>query len=209
MDLDDLGIGSSLRTIAEKYEKFFNNVRRISKLSKLNIRDYTEETLELGMIASLCSSKTIDTEEIFRNIFIKSIDEDGYICEDEDNKYYIDIKSILGQDVLAKYAQRYYGFNNEDFSIKKLLVTIIITALSKDLDDELLSNYSSYISGEKLNCHLFIDRWMNDMRSTSVYRKVVQVLEKELNLIDVFKDVDIDTIKYIDILPRIDKLVIL
>lgn len=209
MDLDDLGIGSSLRPIAEKYEKFFNNARRITKLSKLNIKDYTEETLELGMVASLCSSKTIDIEEIFRNIFTKSIDEDGYICEDNDNKYYTDINSILGQEVLAKYAQRYYGFNKADFSIKKLLITIIITALSKDLDDELLSNYSSYISAEKLNCHLFIDRWMNDMRSTAVYKKVVQVLEKELNLIDVFKDCDIDTIKSIDILPCIDKLVIL
>ena len=54
MDLDDLGISVSLRETCEKYEKFFNNNKRIDKLSKLNIKDYTEETLELGMIASLC-----------------------------------------------------------------------------------------------------------------------------------------------------------
>ena len=209
MDLDDLGISVSLRETCEKYEKFFNNNKRIDKLSKLNIKDYTEETLELGMIASLCGSKTIDTEEIFRNIFIKSIDEYGYICEDEDNKYYTDIKSILGTDILLKYANKYYGFNSEEFSIKKLLIAIIITALSKDIDADLLSNYNSYISKEKSSCCLFIDRWMNDLRNTESYNKVVEVLEKELDTLNIFNDIEVEKLKNIDILPCIDKQIIL
>lgn len=209
MDLDDLGIGVNLRHIATKYEKFFNNSKRVEKLRSFGLKDYTEETLELGMLASLCASKTTDIEEIFRNIFIKSIDEDGYICEDEENKYYTEIKSILGEDILLKYANKYYGFDKEEFSIKKLLITIIITALSKDIDQSLLFNYNSYITNEKLNCHLFIDRWMNNIKNTESYCKVSQVLESELGIYDVFKNIQIDELKNIDILPGIDKQIIL
>ena len=209
MDLDDLGIDFNLRDIASKYETFFNNKKRIEKLQSLNIKNYTEEVFELGMIASLCACKTVDIEDIFRSIFMKSIDEDGYICDDEDNKYYKDIKNILGNDVLLKYAKKYYDFNKEEFSIKKLLITIIITALTKDIDTNLLSNYSSYISKEKLNCYLFIDRWVNDIKSRDSYYSVAKVLENELSIFDVFRNIEIDNLKNIDILPCIDKQIIL
>lgn len=209
IDLDSLNIGTNLRNTAQKYEKFFNNAKRIEKLRSFDIKEYTEEDLELGMLASLCASKTIDTEEIFRNIFIKSIDEDGYIGEDKDNKYYSDIKNILGDEILLKYAKKYYGYDKNKFSIKKLLITIIITALSKDIDDSLLANYSSYVSNEKLNCHIFIDRWMNNIKNTVSYCKVTQVLERELNINEVFTNIDIDILKDIDILPSIDKQIII
>jgi len=209
MDLDDLGIDVNLRDIATKYETFFNNKRRIEKLQSFNIKDYTEEVLELGMIASLCACKTTDVEEIFRNIFMKSIDEDGYICDDEDNKYYKEINNILGNDVLLKYAKKYYGYDKEVISIKKLLITIIITALTKDIQTELLSNYSSYITNEKLNCHLFIDRWVNDVKSRVSYYAVVEILENELGIFDMFRNIQIDELKNIDILPCIDKQIIL
>ncbi|MEG0855809.1 MAG: BREX-1 system phosphatase PglZ type A [Terrisporobacter sp.] len=209
MDLDDLGIDFNLRDVASKYEIFFNNRKRIEKLQSLNIKDYTEEVLELGMIASLCACKTTDVEEIFRSILMKSIDEDGYICDDEDNKYYKEINNILGSDALLKYARKYYGFNKEEFSIKKLLITIIITSLTKDIDTDLLSNYNSYISNEKLNCYLFIDRWINDVKSRESYYAVANTLENELGIFDMFRNIEIDYLKNIDILPCIDKQIIL
>ncbi len=209
MDLDDLGIGTNLRDVATKYEKFFNRATRVEKLRSFDIKNYNEEKLELGMMASLSASRTVDIEEVFRNIFIKSIDEYGYICEDEENKYYSEIKSILGEEILLKYANKYYGFDKNEFSVKKLLTTIIITALSKDIDDSLISNYKSYITNEKLNCHLFIDRWMNNIKNTESYFKVSQVLENELGIYNVFKNIEIDNLKNIDILPGIDKQIIL
>lgn len=209
MDLDDLGIDFNLRDIAIKYEAFFNNKKRIEKLQSLNIKDYTEEVFELGMLASLCTCKTIDVEEIFRNIFIKSIDEDGCICNDEDNKYYTEISNILGNDILIKYAKKYYGYEKEDFSIKKLLITIIITALTKDVDTELISNYSSYITKEKLNCYLFIDRWINDVKSRESYYDVAKVLENELGIFDSLRNIEINDLRNIDILPCVDKQIIL
>lgn len=209
MDLNDLGISSDLRHIVTKYEKFFNNSKRVEKLRSLNIKDYTEEMLELGMLASLCSSKTTDIEEILRNIFIESINEDGYIYEDEENKYYVKIKNILGQDILLKYANKYYGFDKKEFSVKKLLITILITSLSKYIDESLLYKYSLYITKEKLNCYLFIDKWMNNIKSTESYSKVSQALESELGIYEVFKNMSIDNLKKIDMLPGIDKQIIL
>ena len=209
IDLDELKIPSHLRSIAEQYEKFFKNNKRISKLSKLDISEFTEENLELGMIASLSNSKTIEMDDIFRTIIIESIDEEGYLIEDDDNKYYKEINNILGDSILKKYASKNYGYSYEEFSIKKLIITIVITALSKDISKEYLYNFESYITNQYLNCHLFIDKWMNDTRTRQNYNQLINVIENDLNLQSIFDNVEIEEIKDIEIAPCIDKKIIL
>ena len=151
MDLDDLGISVSLRETCEKYEKFFNSTKRIEKLSKLNIKDYTEETLELGMIASLCGSKTIDIEEIFRNIFIKSIDEYGYICEDEDNKLIIlsknknlfdENQTPVEQSDLGNWVRTFYPKPNTEYIYSSSPYTGHVTIKFYDINDKVISGIS-------------------------------------------------------------------
>ena len=50
---------------------------------------------------------------------------------------------------------------------------------------------------------------MNDLRNTESYNKVVEVLEKELDTLNIFNDIEVEKLKNIDILPCIDKQIIL
>src|SRR5699024_1929065 len=104
--MNELGIDPSLRIIIDKYERFFASKERIRRLKSLNITDYTQEKIELGMLNVLCKTYSVDFEPVLRKVLMDTLDDDANIYLSEINKYF-------SLETFWNYVSRHYGYHRE------------------------------------------------------------------------------------------------
>ena len=82
----ELGVtNESLKGVFKKYNTFFKNKERIAAFKNLNIENYTEEKVNLAILASLTKVKTLELEEIIKALIIEYLNNKTkyyeYICK--------------------------------------------------------------------------------------------------------------------------------
>ncbi|WP_271628811.1 BREX-1 system phosphatase PglZ type A [Caldicellulosiruptor sp. DIB 104C] len=197
----ELNVSNSLRELFKKYKSFFNAIERRKKLSKLIDRIDTEEQLELSILAVLSGSKTIEFEEILRNVLMVSLEE-------EENKKYLDIKKYGLEDAFWEYVRKRYGFNLPNRTLKEFFIYLISTVLANYINEEKLNKIGKYIGKNKPNCVIFIDHWMNHVNDAKVYENLANEYEKEVDIAEIISRLDVNDYKDIDILKIFDKQII-
>ncbi|EIJ81287.1 alkaline phosphatase domain-containing protein [Bacillus methanolicus PB1] len=203
LTMKDLGMDSSLRGVVKQYKRFFDDKKRYSKLKSYAIEQYTEETFEIAMMSVLCNLRTPTLEEVLRTILMDTLD-------DSENKYLSQINKLLGKQVFWKYMNHYYGFDQEQPSLKKLFMHLTITALSHSIEARHLTNVKQYI-GERgrTNALVFIDHWMHHRTDAERYDEFVKQIEKEIRLPEMIQHLSVDEFKKVDVFPYFDQAIIL
>lgn len=129
---------------------------------------------------------------------------------DDENKYLKKIDSFFNINKFWQYLSDFYGYKEENKSLKGLLIHLMINALSTLMPPGKLGMYRDLIKDAgKTNCAIFIDRWMNHKTDYKKYNMYAEDIEEEIMFSKVLQSVDIDDIKTIDIFPSIDKAIIL
>jgi uncharacterized protein (TIGR02687 family) len=199
----DLGIPEEWRGTVSENRKFFRSKERYAKFKSFAIEKYSDEIIEIAIISALCNQKSPDFEEALRTIMMDTI-------EDENNKYLEKIAKFFDINRFWYYVEKNYGFKQENRTLKKLLIHLMITNLSFDVSEDKLSNYKEFISeSNKSNCYNFINRWMNHKSDYEIYDKYADKIEKEIAFGSVLGDIHIDEIKNADVFPFIDKAIIM
>lgn len=199
----DLGIPEELRKVVVDNKKFFKAEDRRERFESYSIDKFSEEIIEMAIISVLTYQKTLSFEEALRTILIDSLNHD-------ENKYLKRINSFFSIDRFWYLVEKRYGYKEKDKSLKRLLIHMMISAISTSIPDEKLSIFKNFI-GEtgKGNCTIFLDRWMNHKSDYIVYDKYAEDLEKEIMFSRLIQTLEIDEVKAIDIFPSIDEFMIL
>lgn len=198
----DIGIDSSLRAIVKKYKKFFGSKERLRKLKSLGITQFTEETFEVALMSVLCNVKTPNFEDVLKAVLMDTVDE-------EENKYILEMEKFLDVKAFWKYVSKYYGFEQSNPSLKKLMTHLTVTTLSHSIKEEHLLNVKDYIAqSNRTNSLVFIDRWMHHKDDSASYDALVRQIEKDINLRDIVQQMNIDEFKKDDVFPYFDQAII-
>ncbi|WP_308417650.1 BREX-1 system phosphatase PglZ type A [Alkalihalobacterium bogoriense] len=201
--LNDLHIDSSLRMVVKKYEKFFNNKDRYKKFQAFSTESFTEETIEMIIMAVLCNVKTLDFETIVKTVLMDSLN-------DEENKYLELLEKFFDTEVFWKYVANHYGYERETNSLKMLFMHLTVTALSHSIDESYLSNIKDYIAQRnKTNGLVFIDHWMHHKTDYEVYNEYAKLIEQEIQLSDLVNQISVESFKQADIFPYFDRTIII
>ncbi|MFA7573419.1 MAG: BREX-1 system phosphatase PglZ type A, partial [Lutispora sp.] len=172
------------------------------KFKSYNIDKFTDEIIERAIISVLTNQKSPSLEDALRTILMESLDDD--------NKFMDKIKSHFSMEGFWFHIEKNYGYKQENKSLKKLLIYMMITALSHTIEEEKLNIYKDFIGQSgRGNCLIFLDRWMNHKKDYSHYDDYAREIEKEINFSQVISGLEIDKIKNSDIFPLIDKAIIL
>ena len=80
----DLGIEEKYKPIIEKHIKFFANKDRTQRFYDLEIENFNEENILVGLLSAICKTRTCSFEEVLRIVITESdIENNKYLEEME------------------------------------------------------------------------------------------------------------------------------
>ena len=97
----DLGIEETYKPIIEKHIKFFANKERTQRFYDLEIENFNEENILIGLMSAVCKIRTCSFDEVIRVLFT-----DDTL---EDNKFVADFGKFDLLESFWKYVEQQFG----------------------------------------------------------------------------------------------------
>ena len=186
----------------KQYLPFFKSQDRYKKLAQMS-SEWTEEKLELAMIAVLAKVAYPNIEEILRKVLIEGVEED--------NKYLSEFKKYSLTDKFWNFIDKKFSYKAQKPNLKALFVSIILTVLADKMKESFPAIWKNNIFAVKQsNSVVFINSWMRDRELYKAYNILVSELETELRLKENLKNLDenIDNYTDCDIFEIFDRIII-
>ena len=160
----DLGIEEKYKPIIEKHIKFFGNKDRTQRFYDLEIENFNEENILVGLLSAICKTRTCSFEEVLRIVLTESDIEENIFLE-EFAKYDL-------YDSFWKLCEQQFGYRDDSPSLERLLVTMFVTYTDRYLQGNVPKPWSSFVSLKQGNIIAFLDNLMNSV----LYREDYDVL---------------------------------
>ena len=151
----DLGIEEKYKPIIEKHIKFFANKERTQRFYDLEIENFNEENILVGMLASICRTKTCSFEEVIRVMLTDS--------ELHENKFLTEIEKYDLLSAFWKLCEQHFGYTDPKPNLEKLLVTMFVTATDRQLSGEVPQQWKTFVSYKSGNIIAFLDNLSNSV----------------------------------------------
>ena len=112
--------------------------------------------------------KTLELGEVIKALIIEYLNDR--------TKYYEDICKFGDITALLELVQKHYGYRFDEFSIEKLMATLLITNFKDSIKFTLPKQYDTYVSAREGNCTVFLNHLMNHVKDSEYYDKMAQVV---------------------------------
>ena len=119
----DLGIDQKYKQVIEKHIKFFANKERTSRFYDLEIENFNEENILIGLMSAVCRTRTCSFDEVIRVL----LTDDKL----EDNKFLAEFEKYDLLPAFWKFCEQQFGYNDNKPTLEKLVVTLFITYADK------------------------------------------------------------------------------
>ncbi len=176
----DLGIDEKYKPIIEKHIKFFANKERTQRFYDLEIENFNEENILIGLLSAICKTRTCSFEEVIRVMLTEG--------ELQDNKFFADIQKYDLEASFWKLCEQYFGYTDPKPTLEKLVVTMFVTYTAKYVEAELPKSWSSFVSYKSGNIIAFLDNLMNSVLYQEQYDALSDHVANGLNALTAFKD---------------------
>lgn len=169
-------------SVVKKYEGFFRSKERKERLKKLleNIEPHTitVEELQLGILASLSNSKTLNTEDILTNIIL------------DRSKLEI-IEKWMNLESLYKIIKIKYNLIVDSF--EKFLKTILVVHFYRSISKAVVHrNLENYYTGNKPELYLFAEHLLQNKNTEDTVKKEFYSLGRDLSIEERIKELDLE-----------------
>lgn len=200
--MEDLQVeDASLRPVFKKYEKFFSNKERYSRIAAYHLEDFTEETVNIAVMAVLAKQKSPDLEDTVRAILMESLLE-------EENSIWQNISKLGNVDAFWALTEKIYGYTATEKSLKGLLIFFMVTSLSTNIERPLPSEWQGHISTRKANCVVFLDHFMHHSMDAKIYAKFADEIEEILHMRDYLEEWEINEYAQVDLFRAVDRSIL-
>lgn len=170
----DLGIEEKYKPVIEKHIKFFANKDRTQRFYDLEIENFNEENILVGMLASICHTKTCSFEEVIRVMLT-----DGEL---EDNKFLTEIQKYDLIEPFWKLCEQHFGYTDPKPSLEKLLVTMFVTATERQISGDVPMPWKPFVSYKAGNIIAFLDNLSNSVLYRDRYDELSSHVANGLNI---------------------------
>jgi uncharacterized protein (TIGR02687 family) len=185
--------GYDLDRFLEKHQQFFAGKKRVVPLKRMYQSNWRDEEFTLGFLGVLSGSATTDLKEIIRKILINSLDEGSNTMWEE----------IVRFELVEEFwdmVNRYFGYNSEEPTLKKLFLSFVITHISRNTNIN-LKKYNAYNNSLSNECEIFIRGWMDNSKDSGTFDKYCGSLLESDDKLKKYLDTEIqkyDVIDYIE-----------
>ncbi|MDO8548825.1 MAG: BREX-1 system phosphatase PglZ type A [Ignavibacteria bacterium] len=188
----------------ERTEKRVNE--RINKLYELGIESWSEEIIDIGILSVLCGVKTPNFDEILRALIVSVVSTEGILF---DNNKYISIFEKMGiLNIFWQLCQKYYGYNDENPALEKLIITLLITYTAHDFNGELPKAWSAFLSTKKNDITVFISNFMNNMLYKDHYIGLSEKISIKIKVKEYMSKAEVENFMDCDTFPAFDEMIL-
>ncbi|WP_042224727.1 BREX-1 system phosphatase PglZ type A [Oceanobacillus manasiensis] len=198
----ELGIhDDSLRETFKSYKVFFNNKARFQAFTRFLIDTYTEESIDMAVLATLSKSKTNSMDEV-----VKSLMHDFL---HKDLKSWEAIQKYGSIDVFWNLVEKYYGYTLPEKSLQSLMIYFMLTYVSEQNQTlEFPETWKKYTTERPTNVVVFMNQWMNHRDDGSVYNQLADQVEEIVKVGNYLSTWDVAEIIQLDAFRTFDENII-
>ncbi len=176
--LADLGIDEKYRPLIEKHIKFWAEKKRAQRFYDLEIENYNETNILVGIMAALCSARTCSYEDVVRVVLTG-----GGLA---DNSFMAEFERYDLLDAFWKLCEQHFGYTDVKPTLEKLIVAMFVTYTAKYIGAELPKPWKMFQSYKSGNIIAFLDNLMNSVIYRETYDALSAHVAKSLNAGTVF-----------------------
>ncbi len=213
----DLGIEEKYKPMIEKHMKFFGNKERTQRFYDLEIENFNEEKILIGLMSAVCRARICSFDEVIRTL----LTDDTL----EDNKFIADFGKFDLLESFWKYVEQQFGYSSPAPTLEKFVISMFVTYADRQISAELPKEWRGFVSYKSGNIIAFMDNLMNHVLYRDKYDelsayaagvldagKILSAYEQEtLVECDSFAEIDIILIRWIkerllaeDLIARLD-----
>ena len=151
----DLGIEEKYKPIIEKHIKFFGNKDRTQRFYDLEIENFNEENILIGLMSAVCKTRTCSFDEVIRVL----LTDDTL----EDNRFIADFEKFDLLDSFWKYVEQQFGYSSPAPTLEKFVISMFVTYADRYISTELPKGWKGFVSYKSGNIIAFMDNLMNNV----------------------------------------------
>ena len=179
--MSELKIDENYRNIMEKNHKFFAAKERINSFARLDISQYDEESIIVGIMSSICKTQTASVEEVLRALFFdEDLDKSNYFFEFQ--------KYGLIED-FWRLCLEYFGIKDENINLRKLLNYIFVTSTKQSLSDFFPSEWEQLLASKTGNVIAFLENFRNNIQYRERCLELAEMVANNLSAESKFSSV--------------------
>ena len=196
----DLGIEEKYKPVIEKHIKFFANKERTQRFYDLEIENFNEENILVGLLSAVCKARTCSFEEVVRTVLTDGELADNALLQ-EFEKY--DLLSAFWQ-----LCEQHFGYTDTKPSLERLLVTLFVTYTGRYVHAEFPAAWKSFVSYKSGNIIAFLDSLMNSVLYRDKYDALSAHVTKGLNVLLAFAGMRVDDLVECDTFLAVDQVLV-
>ena len=196
----DLGIEEKYKPIIEKHIKFFANKDRTQRFYDLEIENFNEENILVGLLSAICKTRTCSFEEVLRIVISEeNLEENKYL--EEMDKY-----ELLG--AFWKLCEQQFGYVDAQPSLERLIVTLFVTYTDRYMQGGVPKPWRIFVSMKQGNIIAFLDNLMNSVLYRKDYDRLSDHVAKGLKVADSLSNYDPEDIVHCDTFTYFDEMIL-
>ena len=196
----DLGIEEKYKPIIEKHIKFFASKERTQRFYDLEIENFNEENILVGLLSAVCKTRTCSFEEVVRVLIT-----DGTL---EDNKFLEEMEKYDLLNSFWKLCEQQFGYTDPKPSLEKLMVTMFVTSTARQLGCDVPQGWKSFVSYKSGNIIAFLDNLMNSVLYSSRFDELSKHVGDGLNVIVSFAGMQPEVLTDVDTFITADQVLV-
>ena len=196
----DLGIEEKYKPIIEKHIKFFASKERTQRFYDLEIENFNEENILVGLLSAICKTRTCSFEEVLRVMIT-----DGEL---EDNKFLSEIEKYDLLESFWKLCEQQFGYTDPKPTLEKLIVTMFVTATARQLGCDVPQGWKSFGSYKSGNIIAFLDNLMNSVLYSDRFDELSKHVSDGLNAMAAFSGMQPEALVDVDTFIAADQILV-
>ena len=196
----DLGIEEKYKPIIEKHIKFFGNKDRTQRFYDLEIENFNEENILVGLLSAICKTRTCSFEEVLRIV----ISEEDL----EENKYLEEMQKYELLGAFWKLCEQQFGYVDAQPSLERLIVTLFVTYTDRYMQGGVPKPWRTFVSMKQGNIIAFLDNLMNSVLYRKDYDRLSAHVADGLKVAENLSKYDPEDIVHCDTFTYFDEIIL-
>lgn len=196
----DLGIEEKYKPIIEKHIKFFASKERTQRFYDLEIENFNEENILVGLLSAICRTRTCSFEEVVRVLIT-----DGTL---EDNKFLEEMEKYDLLNSFWKLCEQQFGYTDPKPTLEKLMVTMFVTSTARQLGCDVPQGWKSFVSYKSGNIIAFLDNLMNSVLYSGRFDELSKRVGDGLNVMMSFAGMRPEALADVDTFITADQVLV-
>ena len=196
--MGEMNIPPECQDEVKKYKKFWAG-NNIQKFRSLEIDNYTNDTIELGILCVLAGVKALSFEEMLRKTILAGLNDNVIMKKLETQKI---------DRAFWRFCEKQYGYKDTNPTIQKFLVTMLVTYMDAQMNGNEPKPWKSFVSSRRNDAVVFIKNLMNNDESRDFYDAFAVKAADELNVSGLITQIPLADVAASDALKDFDENVI-